>query len=284
MRNRVGTARWLLLMALLPFSAQAQVIGVLEDPQCSENHRRVVRPLFVTNAGAWRPIRETDWATTLPVQWMVPGASPAQAIRVSPPNPSIRSSSNKQRDFVLSPIDVTLLPASTKAYGHYRGWCDAPKNSPLVVVSGTHPVRRLAAQADRPVSSLSIEKAFLRSMPNQKICRGDDSFRAAVFRRDDLVVDQALIMPGGKRLVSVSLRSAFSACGSEAGGVSMPRWFVRDRTPRFIGDSLTYVASVDADGDGKPEHLFWFSGYNEDGYLLFNSEFDPPTRFTWKYH
>jgi len=40
----------------------------------------------------------------------------------------------------------------------------------------------------------------------------------------------------------------------------------------------------DYDKDGKSEVLFWSSGYNEDGYVLYYDDFRKKVPFKWHYH
>ena len=40
----------------------------------------------------------------------------------------------------------------------------------------------------------------------------------------------------------------------------------------------------DDDGDGSSEIMFWYSGYNEDGYTLFYRGFTRHASFRWNYH
>jgi hypothetical protein len=47
---------------------------------------------------------------------------------------------------------------------------------------------------------------------------------------------------------------------------------------------LELVGAGDFDGDGQSELLFWQSGYNEDGYLLFSSGLKQKAKYLWGYH
>ncbi len=42
--------------------------------------------------------------------------------------------------------------------------------------------------------------------------------------------------------------------------------------PAFLGEGLWLVDAGDYDGDGRSEVIFWFSGYNRDGYVLFTDD------------
>lgn len=48
--------------------------------------------------------------------------------------------------------------------------------------------------------------------------------------------------------------------------------------------SLQLIQFGDFDGDGKSEALFFRSGYNDDGYVLFHEEMTKTAKFNWGYH
>lgn len=49
-------------------------------------------------------------------------------------------------------------------------------------------------------------------------------------------------------------------------------------------DKLQLIEFGDFDGDGKTEGLFFLSGYNQDGYVLFHDNMTKQIKFTWGYH
>lgn len=62
-------------------------------------------------------------------------------------------------------------------------------------------------------------------------------------------------------------------------------WFlVRDNAVTWIGNGLALIDAGDYDGDGISELLFQSSGYNLDGYVLFNVRDATAQRFEWSYH
>ena len=48
--------------------------------------------------------------------------------------------------------------------------------------------------------------------------------------------------------------------------------------------NMTYIDAGDFDANGTSEVLFWFSGYNNDGYVLFTDNLKHRVEFTWHYH
>ncbi len=58
---------------------------------------------------------------------------------------------------------------------------------------------------------------------------------------------------------------------------------LRDRD--FLDEiSLYLIDAGDYDGDGKSEVLFFVSGYNQDGYVMFYNSFQKSVIYTWHYH
>jgi hypothetical protein len=53
---------------------------------------------------------------------------------------------------------------------------------------------------------------------------------------------------------------------------------------RYLGQDLTLVDAGDYDGDGASELLFWYSGYDEDGYTLVYDGGRKSVDYHWNYH
>jgi len=265
--------------------ARAQTVGVLEHTQCSQDQTRVVRPLFRHGPDGWSSLAAGASVDLYPSNWIVVGGGSEAPVRVKLPEATPELGWTHARDFSLSPTEVSAIPLAPNLAEAFGGWCEAPKNRPLLLVSGSTDVPEYrGAKPKTPPPMSALRKGFLKSLPDGKLCVNYDDPHPTKIRERDLLVTHDIVFPGNRRLIAVSLKRQLTECGSEIGGVEQPRWFVLEPSPRFIGASLTHVATADLDADGKPEHVFWFSGYNEDGYILFKSDFKQPLRFTWKYH
>ena len=98
-------------------------------------------------------------------------------------------------------------------------------------------------------------------------------------------MQEDLRLPTGAHLVAASFRPPLTECGNELGGVDRPRWFLlQGLRSRFLGDALAFIAATDPDAANGQVYLFWYSGYNRDGYVLFDATFREPVRFLWRYH
>jgi hypothetical protein len=51
-----------------------------------------------------------------------------------------------------------------------------------------------------------------------------------------------------------------------------------------LGSELSLVDAGDYDADGESELLFWYSGYNQDGYTLLFDGLRKQVSYRWKYH
>ncbi len=61
-------------------------------------------------------------------------------------------------------------------------------------------------------------------------------------------------------------------------------WFLIGDAIQFLGVNLSLVDVGDYDADGTAEVLFWYSGYNSDGYSLFYDGLQKRVDYLWNYH
>lgn len=126
--------------------------------------------------------------------------------------------------------------------------------------------------------------AFKKSLHGIALCFEGEALRRYAFGPNDLLITDAFRMADNRLLVAVTLKERYAACSDELGIAASPKWFRVDATTRYVGEDLSFVDAADYDGDGKLEWLFWYSGYNSDGYILFHEDFHSHVDFTWKYH
>ncbi|TAG45766.1 MAG: hypothetical protein EAZ30_14685 [Betaproteobacteria bacterium] len=281
------------MAAALCLPTSAQVVAVLEHPQCRDDQSRVVRALFAKESGRWRSVVRADFSETTPRTWFQTAGTAAsktiQTIQASPPPDDKWLFA---RDFSLVPSERSLLPNAPNPESKFQGWCDAPKNRPVALTSID--VRTPLAPALPTAAALSaaqqrsLLRAFLRTYSSKTLCAYTDNKRTMVapisIRTSDLVFRANLELPRDSRLVAVGLKRPAFGCNSEGGSAELPRWFVLDPQPRFLGASMQFIQRVPTSELGVPSYLFWYSGYNEDGYIMFDNRLQESTRFTWKYH
>jgi hypothetical protein len=100
----------------------------------------------------------------------------------------------------------------------------------------------------------------------------------------NVVVDAAYRDRAGRVLIALQLDARLNSCDGLPGDEWSAHWFLLDNGIHVLGVSLELVDAGDYDADGKSEVLFWSSGYNEDGYVLFYDGFARHEDFFWSYH
>lgn len=266
--------------------ANAQVVAVLEHPQCQEVANRVVRPLFKFGPNGWVSLSDGADISAYKSDWFVVGTGGRDRVLVKLPVVMPEPDWPQDRDFFLQPNDASVLPVSPNPLQRYGGWCDPPANKPILLLSEDQAmVDSSILSGGKSVPKKAIHEAFQKSLSRIKLCTLSETPRPTKLRLSDTVVQQDLSFADGTRLIGVGLRRPMDECGGDRGdGVSEPRWFVVGKKMRFIGASLDYIQSGDFNGDGQLEHIFWSSGYNRDGYVMFDSRSMKRTQFIWSYH
>ena len=115
------------------------------------------------------------------------------------------------------------------------------------------------------------------------------------YQESDLEVVSVLSAKDGSRLIEAELRPALNRCDGPRSAEWSTFWFYLSRdaqvTPLVAETrdtdsdrTLTFLDAGDYDGDGQAEAIFWLSGYDEDGYVLYYDHFSKHVEFTWFYH
>ena len=128
--------------------------------------------------------------------------------------------------------------------------------------------------------------AFREATKQARLCEASEHEkpRPYIYGVKDLQIAAAFKNALGRQLVSVTLRKKYIECGSERGWADSPQWFFLGETIRSIGNNLSLIDAGDYDKDGRSEVVFWYSGYNRDGYVLLYDNFTKRTDFVWTYH
>jgi hypothetical protein len=125
---------------------------------------------------------------------------------------------------------------------------------------------------------------------------GKPKGRARPTRIQDIRVYEKKTRSDGAALYRASVNAKFREDCAEDGGFASDLWFfaasqtaplrsiVVQKLDEYWGYTLEPVEFADFDGDGRLGALFWFSGYNEDGFVLMTDNFRKQTKFTWGYH
>jgi hypothetical protein len=181
----------------------------------------------------------------------------------------------------------------------YAGWPGRNVKRPLVAITSGSPI----ASTWKEMPSAASDKAlvfseFKRLVPQIPTCThvsdGKVIRHPSATRMSDVEGIRTLHASDGRKLIGLRVaRRLLKDCDGWAGSAS-DAWFYVARSgsvkplPGWRDDSWPEfrmpIDIADFDGDGQEEAMFWFSGYNEDGYLLFDQDFTRVVRFTWGYH
>ena len=274
------------------FAAEPLNLGVLEEPQCKDGAPRAVRPLFAKKNTEWLALNSKEAAAGFGldrIEWTAAfdGKNIGQFISTDP-RKDISPEWTYPRDHLHVLESGKALPEIKNKLKAFSGWCDAPQYYPIVLVS--EPNFQDPEKWKRAAASVADKKelfrAFKEATKNASLCQvsKNDKPKPYNYGQDDLQIMAAYRNTQNEQLVSVTLRKQYFACDSELGWPETPIWFLLNNTFRHIGNNLTLIDAGDYDKDGKSEVLFWYSGYNRDGYVLFYNDFKNKADFIWSYH
>ena len=290
------TVRSLVLMLLFLWtpvaSAESLLIGILEEPQCQNESTRAVRPLFAKKNTEWIALDSKKTAAGFKldrIEWIAAfdGRSIGQFVSIDPKReiPYEWTYPRDYRQVLESPKTLPDVMNKSKAFS---GWCEAPQYFPIVLV--TSPNFQDPEQW-KPASVPMVDRqklllAFREATKQARLCEASEHEkpRPYIYGVKDLQIAAAFKNALGRQLVSVTLRKKYIECGSERGWADSPQWFFLGETIRSIGNNLSLIDAGDYDKDGRSEVVFWYSGYNRDGYVLLYDNFTKRTDFVWTYH
>jgi hypothetical protein len=267
------------------------LVGVLEQPpQCQEDRGRSVRVLFERRPAGWFSLADDKQAPAeFPSRWTVAfdGRNLGQITTVDP-GWSSEYMWTYPRDRLLNVVGEapTVRPSDQL----FEGWCAASSQRPLVVVSRPNVVDPSRWRRDEPTKDTrdQLFDEFKKHAGHQVNCPADAEkpvdFPYTVMHLVQLgnYSDQL-----GRRLVAVSLDPKLNMCDGPSEPAWRPNWFMLPEggyPPVFLGAGLWLVDAGDYDADGHSEAIFWFTGYNRDGYVLFTDDYATRVEYLWNYH
>jgi hypothetical protein len=106
-----------------------------------------------------------------------------------------------------------------------------------------------------------------------------------MFGLEDLKIYNGYQSSNGSTLVSIGFDLGNYRCDGPLDAAWTPQWFhIQNNQISHIGNGMVLVDAGDYNGDGKSEILFWSSGYNEDGYVLYFDNLHQKVEYKWNYH
>lgn len=292
-----------LLFAGMPAHADdTLLLGVLEDSQCYRDLRchygrdkacvaameRKVRLLFSRAPEGWTPLDSHAAAEQFDLNalaWTIAfDGRNLGSLRTIATEFSSRHAWTYSRDFVLGLRDGQSLPEIANENKGFGGWCEFPAHRPLVLVT-----RPYYQDPEQWKPFMPDESYRTRLMPEIVKALGiGNCFSDAdawVSHRIPAATDNSYRDNAGRELVSVNLDVAGLKCDFDYDPYLTTLVFlVTGGEVRRIGPDLQLIDAGDFDNDGKSEVLFWYSGYNRDGYTLFYDDFRQHVNYWWGYH
>lgn len=269
-------------------------IGVIEETvRCPGNKSETnVRVLFEQKGRAWVDIREPRPGLD-EFNWSIAADTGRNfVVRITDPNPqtTYKNTWFYQRDKVFKLAKSLDIGRKLNVGRNFGTWCGYPKFAPLTITSSNQGGNTKGWKAFiAGIEEKNLLYPYLKvSIGKTNAFRCDyDQTPSTVpynFEADELVIHKSLIR-GDQKLISIGLNTSLLNCD----GPSLPEWsgnwfLVVNESVEFLGNELEYLDSGDFDSDGSEEILFWHSGYNRDGYVLFFNNFQQQTRYVWGYH
>lgn len=290
--------RAILLLTILvasPVYAKEVLVGVLEQSQsglCSrEKSKPAVRLLFGKSDNEWVALK-TKKSTALfdinSINWTAAfdGKKTGEVISEEPTK-QIPDDWTYPRDFLQKIKSETGRVEITNSKDGFIGWCGAPTIRPVVLVSQPNYQDPDGWKPFKPNPNIrqKLFQEFKQSVGKAPICSiKDHEYFLFPYNANNLKFLKSYKSNKGE-LIQVTLDRPYTQCDDELGEGASPRWFsVKENIINFIGDGMELVDAGDYDGDGKSEILFWYSGYNKDGYILLLDDLKGRLEFLWNYH
>ena len=276
------------------------LIGVLEQPQsCGEKKTLSARVLFYKDGDKWRSLGvsagslpSTNWKIKS-IKWTVAYDSKNIGnIYIEEPieNKKYINDWYYHRDKLLK-ITSPSPPEIRNNSNSFSGWCSTPDIRPLVIVSKPN---FNDPEKWKPINPSSKIKEtlypFLKvsvGRTNSIRCEYEPNYHSVPydFKPQEIVLYKSYHSSINKDLVSIGLDLKKINCDGPPSPEWLSTWFlINGNDIDFIGREMELIDVGDYDGDGKPEFLFWYSGYDNDGYIIMYNDFREKTEYLWGYH
>jgi len=174
----------------------------------------------------------------------------------------------------------------------FSGWSSTSVPRPIVFVQNKKGVKIFsldATQSNKKAEEMAKnefmnQNKFAYNCPSMEMPRAVKS-QVKVSHKNIKLISQFSLGKDGE-IITIQLDHSLLKCD----GPPEDPWFTKtylvspDKTIKFLGNSLVPLEAGDFVGDGKIEVIFFFSGYNEDGYILYFDHFSKSEKFSWHYH
>lgn len=279
---------------MVAHASDGVLLGVLEEAQQCREDAKIkvqVRPLFVKHQGEWRALNTPESSAGLIPRrgtWVV-SFDGKQIGEVETEDSGAGFGHNhlfardRSLDIVASKgrVHVPNRPKS------FFGWCEAPTGRPLVLVANGSPLDpdgwKVFSPSREQLNELFANfkmrtgKAHTCSDPNR------EKYQSFTYDPENVHSLRSYANNKGQLLITLALKPRKDRCDGpdEAWGTQT---FLMGGAVTYVGANVTLVDAGDYDRDGASELVFWFSGYNKDGYILFSPRNGERQEYLWGYH
>jgi len=236
------------------------------------------RATFIKSKGEWKACS----ACPRSGKWTIAYDGKKRGEITTEPGPN----AERQEMSVLG--DTSAVPRIVTRREDFAGWNGAPWGRPLLLVREGLPgdPEKWSRAEPTPSEKESAIAAYLKKYPKVTNCKPDlvtvdKKFRMSV---KNLPVHIAFRSVSGSLLI-VLKPDGYGCDGPISDGWDAQTFYLEaDKPAAFVGKGLAPLEAADVDGDGKSEWLFWYAGYNRDGYRLFYDGMKKHVVFDWGYH
>jgi hypothetical protein len=286
-----------LAVSLSALADDGLVVGVLDMPQCTKETKASARLLFAKEDSRWVALNnEYEFPKGLNLtqfNWTIAfdgrNLGNLELRDPSPSHPMLKDW-YYGRDKLYEPVNREKVPSVKNQAKMFAGWCQAPADRPLVLVS------RPNFSDPEGWKSFSPDQAYKRRLYmalRLRIGRFDAIHCVGSeerpepwdFTPEDLVLYKSYRSASGRELVSIGIDPEKIGCDLLGEPQWSNNWFlIENGKVDFLGTQMELVDAGDYDKDGHSELLFWFSGYNRDGYVLAYDQLRRKAEYIWSYH
>lgn len=290
-KMKISTIFIILVVFSQAAKAEQLLIGVAEQSEYENLHgKAIVRALFVKSEGSWVALDSQDRFKSVPseITWNVAFDGRNFGILETIDSFNEKYSGTFKRNKILKIKNSTEFPLLGNKESRFGGWRKTPENRPLVVVSQPNYKDIEKWKRYKPAKEIEMLYPLVKEkIPQAYHCNGAPKWDAVkiAITMDDISIFRSYKNNKDEKLISIGLSNRHTKnCDGPLDKTSKPMWFYIADGIKFVGFELDLVDAGDYDADGEVEFMFWHGGYNNDGYTLYESNFEERFDYYWDYH
>jgi len=272
------------------------LLGVAEQSRYENLHgKAIVRAMFSKSQGQWDILDSQDKFknhVSLEQEWHLAFDGRYLGSLVTVDN---LNSFNEAygwtftRDKLLKIKNISDFPLLDNKESRFVGWNGSPGYRPVVVVSHKNYKDIEKWKRFKPTKEKETLYPYVKeNIPQAYHCNGKPKWDAKMIEimKDDISLYRSYKNNKGEKLISIGIGQIHTKdCDGPIDATHKPMWFyIADNKVKFVGFELDLLDAGDYDADGKVEFFFWHGGYNNDGYTLYESDFEKRYDYYWSYH